>query len=273
MKNHVPRACALAAAALFAASVAQANILTRADAVDSVKNRIEAGDCTTAVERLKTGLHLEYPEMAELAGSMYENGLCVKRDWQRAVTFYVQAHQAGVRSAASRLAAGYADPANGADAAAALWWYKNAEGRPPAKCAVGEADAGDPDRFVAVLAGWPAQRLAACNYIVGVMATLSAELRYPDRAGEFGLGGEVALRFYPGVPRIDVRMGESQEYGLLGVVDGDVYADRRSKVVRNSFEGALRKLADRALRRYPNPGGIAADTTIDTRFSFVVQHQ
>jgi hypothetical protein len=138
---------------------------------------------------------------------------------------------------------------------------------------VSAADAGDPDRFVAVLGGWPPGRLEACNYIVGVLATLNAELRYPDRAGEYGLGGEVALRFHPGVRRIDVRKGQSQEYNLLGVVDGDVLGDRRSKVVKNSFEDMLRKLADRALNRYPHPGGIAQDMTIDIRYSFTVEQQ
>lgn len=275
MNNKIlGRGCALAAiaAALLAPGAASANILTRADAVDSVKNVIAQGDCATAVSRLKTGLSLEYPEMYELAGSMYEQGLCVRRDWQRAVTFYVQAHQAGVKSAASRLAAGYAERANGPDAAATLWWFALSGGHAPGNCAVSAADAGDPDRFVAALGAWPAKRIEACTYIVGVMATLNAELRYPDRAGEYGLGGEVALRFHPGLPRIDVRMGQSQEYTLLGVVDGDVLGDRRAKLVKNSFEEMLRKLADRALNRYPHPGGIAHDTVIDTRFNFVVEH-
>lgn len=255
---------------LLAPGAALAGAQTRSDAVESVMDRIADGDCGMAVSRLKTGLGLEYPEMMELAGSMYENGLCVKRDWQRAVTFYVQAHGAGVRSAASRLAAGYADPANGPDVAAALWWAETAGTRSSAACKVGKTD---PDAFVAELGRWPQEKLTVCNYITGVMATLSGELRYPARAGSLGVGGAVALRFHAGVPRIDVRMSEREEFRLLGIMDGEDLRDRGTRAVTGSFESELRRVSDRALKRYPHPGGIPADTTIDTRFEFTVSHE
>jgi hypothetical protein len=259
-----------AAALLLAPGAAQANLRARQISVESIMNRIEAGDCSTAVSRLKTGLGLEYPEVMELAGSMYENGLCVKRDWQRAVTFYIQAHEAGVKDAASRLAAGYADPANGPDIAAALWWFARTDGRSIESCKVSKTD---PDGFVAELSGWSQQKLVVCNYIVGVMATIAGELRYPDSASALGVGGSVALRFHAALPRVDVRMGETEEFRLLGLVEGDDLRDRSTKAVRHSFEGELRKVADRALRRYPQPAGIAADTVVNTSFHFTFGYE
>ena len=109
-------------ALLGAAHQAAAGTRSGALAVDAIRVSIAAQDCRQAVERLKSGLKNEYPEVFLLAGSMYENGICVQRDWDRAVTFYVQAHDAGEKDGAARIAAGYADPANGADVAAALWW-------------------------------------------------------------------------------------------------------------------------------------------------------
>lgn len=93
-------------------------------AVDAIRGSIAAQNCQQAVDRLKSGLKNEYPEVFLLAGSMYENGICVRRDWDRAVTFYVQAHDAGEKDGAARIAAGYADPANGPT------WRPRSGGRP-----------------------------------------------------------------------------------------------------------------------------------------------
>jgi hypothetical protein len=49
--------------------------------------------------------------------------------------------------------------------------------------AAGLPDTEDPDRFVEALRAWPAQKLAACNYVVGTMAFIAAEVRYPMEAG------------------------------------------------------------------------------------------
>ncbi|MGH8855095.1 MAG: hypothetical protein ACREWI_12550, partial [Telluria sp.] len=190
-----------------ASALAGAGTYSCALAVDAIRGSIAARNCSQAVDRLKSGLKNAYPEVILLAGSMYENGVCVKRDWSQAVTFYVQAHEAGEKDAAARLAAGYADPANGSDVAAALWWGLKALGARLGECAVPKEAMDDPDRFVAALATWPAPRLAACNYLVGVMSTMKAEVKYPELAIEYGIGGEVSVRFLAGVPRIELQRG------------------------------------------------------------------
>ena len=242
-------------------------------AVDAVRSSIAARDCGTAVKRLKSGLENEYPEMSLLAGSMYENGICVKRDWSRAVSFYVQAHDAGEKDGAARIAAGYADPANGPDVAAALWWAWKMPGFRQQHCAVPNESAADPDRFVAELATWPKQRLAACNYVAGVLATIAAEVKYPELASRHGIGGDVTLRFLAGLPRIELQRGESREYELVGWVSADTLRDRKTRKMGDGFEAALSSVANRALARYPHPGGIPADTLIQVKFMFGMEGQ
>lgn len=225
--------------------------------VHKVRSRIEGRNCGGAVALLKDGLKAGYPEVALLAGSMYEQGICVKPDWDNAVTFYIQAYQGGLPVAAERLAAGCADPANGPDVAAALWWGLRERGATRyASCAVSAAAQQDPDRFVAELNSWDRGKQALCNYMVGVISTISGEVKYPRRAQILGRDGEVVLRFLPAVPRIE--LGEGAE--------GDTLPDKA--VARAGFETTLREAADRALRRYPQPPGIPASTEASVRYVF-----
>lgn len=240
-------------------------------AVHDVRIRIEARNCGAAVDRLKAWLSKDVPKVALLAGTMYEHGVCVKRDWSKAVSFYALAFDGGLKEASERLAAGYADPANGPDIAAALWWARQARGFNVPFCAVSKEAADDPDRFVAELGTWDTTRLTGCNYIVGVMATVSAELKYPKLGAAHQLGGDVDLRFFPGLARIEVKQGEAREYALLGWVDGDTLGDRRTKQVTGVFEKALSDVTKRALARYPQPPGIPPESKIDVRYTFFLE--
>lgn len=242
-------------------------------AVEAIRGSIAARDCQLAVDRLKGGLANDYAEVFLLAGSMYENGICVKRDWARAVSFYVQAHGKGEKEGAARIAAGYADPANGPDAAAALWWAWRTPGFGLSRCAVPQEARTDPDLFVAALKAWPAPRLAACNYIAGVLSTISAEVKYPELAAAHAIGGDVTIRFLAGVPSIELQRGESREYELVGWVSADTLRDRKTRRMGDGFEAALSAVANRALQRYPHPGGIPADALVQVKFSFGIEHQ
>lgn len=242
-------------------------------AVSAIKGRIRLKDCAGAIDDLKTGLKKGFPEANMLAGSMYENGVCVKRDWERAIPFYIQAWEGGLREGADRLAAGYAAPENGADVAAALWWAVRGRGRDwLPECAVGRAAAADIDRFAAELQAWPQARLAMCNYVTGVMSTLAAEARYPAQAFVEGVGGHVGIRFLPAVPRIEMQRGGVQEYLLLGLVNGDAARERGSRSA-DGFEKELGEVADRALRRYPQPAGIPAAMVVKTSYDFQIQFE
>jgi len=257
---------------LFVACPASA--ASKASAADSaledVRRQIEARDCDYAVSRLKGWLKQGEPKVFLLAATMYENGLCVKRDWSNAVNFYTAAFEKGLPEAADRLAAGYADPANGPDIAAALWWAHKGHGLGLRGCSVSKDVQDDPEAFVTQIGMWPEEQLTRCNYLVGVMSTISAELNYPKLGSIHNVGGEVNLRFLPGQARIEVKQQESREYALLGWVDGDTLRERWRPEVHNAFEKTLSDLAKRALARYPQPKGIPVDLKVETKYSFTV---
>lgn len=241
--------------------------------VDEVRHLIAARDCGAAVRQLKVGLEEARSEVALLAGSMYENGICVKRSWDRAVTFYIQAHEGGEAEAAERLAAGFADPAQGPDAAAALWWTLHGRIRPHfiggSGCAVAREAEQDPDRFVAALRGWDPARLAICNYIVGVVAAISADVKYPRRSQVAAMRSEATVRFLPAVPRIELKQGPEGEFRLAGWRDGDAAGEREAGPAAQGFETMFRDAARRALRRYPQPAAIPAGLQLQLRYVFV----
>ena len=241
-------------------------------AVHEVRSRIEARDCSGAVQRLKAGLGAGHPEVSLLAGSMYEHGICVKADWDNAVTFYTQAYQRGFPEAAERLAAGFADPARGPDVAAALWWsLRDRGGARLESCAVSPTAQQDPDSFVAELKTWDPRKLAICNYIVGVLSTISAEVKYPSKAHAWGMQGEVVLRFLPAVPRIELKTGATGAFRLFGWLDGDSLLDQAVGRATGGFETALREVANRALRRYPQPSGIPATAEASVQYVFTLE--
>lgn len=262
--------CLLATVLVVCPASAAPKAAAADSALEDVRRYIEARDCEGAVSRLKGWLKQGEPKVFLLAATMYDNGLCVKRDWTKAVDFYVIAFEKGLPEAAERLAAGYADPGNGPDIAAALWWARKGRSFRLPACRVSKDVEDDPEGFVTELGVWPQERLTRCNYMVGVLSTISAELSYPKTASEFHVGGDVTLRFLPGQARIEVKQEESREYALLGWVDGDAFRDRWRPDVTSSFEKTMSKLAKRALARYPQPAGIPADMKVETTYSFSV---
>jgi TPR repeat protein len=237
-------------------------------AAATIADLIRGRDCAGAVDRLKRELKEEYREVELMAGTMYEHGVCVRRDWERAIIFYTKAHGAGHPDAAGRLAAGFADPANGPDIPGALWWARQGGVLRDRACAVSAQAEQDPDSFVAELNDWPRARREYCNYLAGVLSTISSEVRYPGWARSVGLGGEVVLRFLPAVPRVEMDMGELRSYELQGWVDADEMRDRGAKRIIKGFENSLGQVADRALRRYPQPAGIPEQARAEMRFNF-----
>jgi TPR repeat protein len=165
-------------------------------AVAGVGERLRAKDCEGAIKALNSGLQAGYPEAALLAGTMFEAGFCVNKNWDKAVGFYTQAHDGGIREGALRLAAGFAAMDQGPDTAAALWWAKRA-GLDADHCTASLPAADDPDRFVAALREWRPRSLEACNFVVGEMAFIAAEARYPMQGIEREIMGRSELVFTP----------------------------------------------------------------------------
>jgi TPR repeat protein len=165
-------------------------------AVAGIGERLLASDCDGAVKALNSGLQAGYPEVALMAGTMFEAGFCLNKNWSKAVGFYTQAHDGGIREGALRLAAGFAATANGPDTAAALWWAKRARLNVDF-CTSRLPDTDDPEGFVEALRTWPARELEMCNYLVGTLAFVSAEARYPMAGIWREILGRAKLDFTP----------------------------------------------------------------------------
>lgn len=267
--HKLARLAALTLLIALAIPAAAKRVSRGTEVAAKVRLYIEARDCVAAVARLNEGVAKHYPEVNLLAGAMFENGVCFKADWDRAVGFYSNAADGGQKAAIYRLISGFAAPEHGPDMAAALWWANRPDSEFKVKiCEVSEANRGDPDRFVAELRTWPQPHLALCNYMVGVLATMSDKIRYPENAQRYSLEGTVRLRFYPAVPRIDIKTAETTEQQPSGWVNGNALEDRKSRGVFGTFVAAMRQVADRALERYPQPAGIPPGSGVEIGFEF-----
>jgi len=244
-------------AALCAFAVAGGATAQSYDSVVSqVTERVNARDCAGALAGLQAGLAENRPAVALLAGTMYERGVCLKPDWDTAVGHYIVAHDGGEKAAAYRLAAGYAAPMGGPDPAAALWWFgKSASGvKWLGTCAVPPADRIDPDRFVAVLQTWAPARIAGCNYVTGLIATLSAEIQFSREIRRARQAGTLHARILPALGTIDV--WTAVDSGVFSAAEAPETAFMRRAARPSSLENVIRKMADAALARYPQPPGL-----------------
>lgn len=237
-------------------------------AMQAVLDQIQQRNCIGAVDQLNAGLAKSYRDVYYLAGSLYEEGICLKPNWDRAVTMYQRAWDGGRTEAASRIAAGYAAAVGGHDRAAALWWAIKSGQKLPASCLEVAPLLADADRFVAALRAWPAGRLDACAYVAGVMTTIQGDVDYPRLAAEHGLEGSVALTFVPAQARIDITGQTVEMQDIGGFVSGDAQRDRESRRVRESFSKYLRQIADRALARYAKPADVPADWQLAANYEF-----
>lgn len=241
---------------------------------------IEARDCVAAARELNVAVAGATPEALALAGVMFETGLCLKANLERAARFYIKAVDAGAPSARSRLAGLYASPASGPDKGAAMWWGMQASLPLPKACMVESGLDSNADQFVKVLNSWPTNMLDACVHVTGVVAALDAEFVVKEATQG---RTSVSIDFRPAAATLDVRSSQSS----LALVDNSPRATNASSA-GNLFAGnnvsqsatpeqmlALRAQEDRqalikrvetvakdALTRYPRPNGIDADWRI-----------
>lgn len=255
----------LAAAATGAAADAMRPETTRAESewLDGVHSALRHRDCPRVVSRLNDGLEKRYPEAYVMAGAMYEQGLCVKAQWDRAATMYQRALAAGHRGGHFRLVAGLAER----NAPVALWWAQEADRiRLPEACRVPAERHRDAEAFAAALQAWPAGRIPACAYLAGVIAAVSGEMEYPgDAIGEL-VSGAIRMQFSPAEGRIDWVPQELSQYSVA--------QQQRDQPMRRQTSERLRAYAEevgrRALARFPRPDGIdpSWQATMEFRFDF-----
>ncbi|HET9976389.1 MAG TPA: hypothetical protein VFQ20_03055 [Burkholderiaceae bacterium] len=232
-------------------------------AVQSVIDAVAAADCAGATARLNAGIAKAYPEVFALAGVMFEEGLCLKPNWERALGFYERALAAGQGGVAARIAAGYAAPIGGRDQAAALWWSIRARTALPAPCSSVANLVADADKFVAALNAWPAGQLRACAYAAAVMATIQADAESPLFAAGTGLRGSFKVTVLPEQGRVDI-----DDAAVLAAGGAPTSTDDRDATeAKKALSARLRRAADLALKRYDRPAGIAADWRAQAEFA------
>ena len=236
-------------------------------AVDAVLAAVRDRDCKGAVAALNAGLAKSTPEVWTLAGALFEEGVCLKPSWERAVGYYQRAAGAGQAGVTARLAAGYAAPVGGPDKAAAVWWAYRARTPLPGACQGAAALVNDADRFVAALQAWPAGQLDACAYAAGVMARIQSDLEDPGLAAAYGLEGKVTMVFMPASARVDISEAMTDAAPPGGVVADGVLREREQRLARQAFSKRLRELADRALARYQPPAQVPAAWRINAEFA------
>lgn len=243
------------------------------DTVDTVWTYLRHKDCAGAARVLNEGVKKGYPSVTLLAGAMFEDGICLKQSWSRALDMFERAHAAGHPKAAARIIAGFATPAAGPDKAATLWWALKDKQGLPQECTAASAWADDADKFVTMLRAWPVQRLDACVYVAAVMAALRGDLEFSQRAAAHGLKGTVTATFLPADGRFDIRTEELSFIQLDGVVSAEAIRDRESSSVKREFERDIKAASDRAMRRYAAPTGIdpAWKLSISFVFDYVVR--
>lgn len=224
------------------------------------------GSCELAVSRLNDGLKRKYPSVYLMAGTMYEQGVCLKPDWDRAARMYQAANAAGEPKGLLKLVAGLAQ--GGRDRAAALYWaMESATQGLPDECTAGRELRDDPDAYVAQLRGWPAGQLDACVYVAGVVAAIGGDVEYPAIGTAYAVYGSYRMDFRPAAAAVEWTELELR-LSDMGVASGDDVRDRDSRRVRDSLRRELQEASERALRRFTAPAGLPAGWRLQQIYTF-----
>lgn len=170
------------------------------EASRAVVKAIAARDCAGAIKELNNGMAAGSVDAILTGGAMFEQGLCLKPNVERAANLYKRAANAGAGGAAARLVALYASPAAGPDKGAAIWWALDAGLTLPEACTVPTALRGDAEAFAKVLTAWPAGVLDACVQVAGAVSVVSAEFVTKP----LGAAGGVVVDFRPSADQINV---------------------------------------------------------------------
>jgi hypothetical protein len=232
-------------------------------ALESVLYPLEHNDCQAAIKALNQGLADKQHAMLLMAGSLYEQGICLKPDWERAANYYQRAHKAGYKAALPRLISGYAE--KNRDPAAALWWLAKIAFPLPAPCTSANSLIDDPDAFVAALNKWPRQRLDACVYFGGVLQRISGEIEFPVGAQTQGVLGQASMVFDAANGTIHWTRGDAERIAVNRVAKP---LDGARSVFDDTILKHLNAVSQRTLKQFDRPDGIDATWIFKYEYTF-----
>lgn len=240
-------------------------------ATTRIDRLVKDGECKQAVEALKPGLKSKQADVLLLAGTLFEEGICFKPDWVKAVSMYMLADEAGNRSAIPRLMGGYARA--GRENGLALWWAAKSPMKKafPANCIPKSDPDTDQDGFNEELEHMPAPLFQGCVYMVGVAGEIHSNGIYPLIAAQHGLSGSVLMEFTPAQGTINwhqdsLNIDERQHIGIRDLTKMEL---ENPRVIKKSFLTYLTGKSEFALSRYKKPdSGIDPSFILKTMFIF-----
>lgn len=252
------------AAVLLAACAVPAQ--AQRDVTRDLLAMIAQGHCDLAVKTLNARLAGAEPDVLVLAAAMFEEGICVRRSWQRAEELYLRADPERSREARLRLVAGYARPTAGPDVAAALWWASR--GKPPILeyCRLSEPT-DDPEVFVSRLRSAPASKLNTCVYVQAFMSGLVADMEYPRASLAAGEEGTVTVTFRPSTGQMEAEFDGQTRFRKRGawlVTDAPVQPGR-------GIVNLVQELSVKAAHGLPVPPGIDPNLVVIQKLQFTIK--
>lgn len=265
---------------LAVAAVAPIQAVQAGEATKAVVKAIESRDCVTAVRELNLALAGSSPEALLFGGAMFEQGLCLKPNLERAARLYQRAAESGAGGARARLVSLYASPAAGPDKGAALWWSLQAKLPLPKACVLADNLRSNADGFAQALSAWPTALLDACVYVAGTLAVLDSEFVVTPASDS---GNGVAVNFWPAAGRLDTGLDHvtqtlrdssarvTEAHSMSGVMQSGS-APSPDQLRAQQVQEDLQILAKQvenvgrdALARFPQPQGIDANWRIALR--------
>ena len=212
-----------------------------ADAVRRVWTYLEVRDCAGALQELNGGLSRQYAVVMVMAGAMYEDGLCLTPNADRAIAMF--------------------------DKASALWWAQRSGQGVTEFCGGSALPLDDADAFVKGQSTWPPARLDTCTYAAGVLGMIQGDTEFPNRAAAFGMRGSVQLVFSPAVPSFEVRGTDIDKIELGVLINGDALSNDRV-TVKNEFVCHMQAMTQRALQRSAQPQAIPISWKFALEYKF-----
>jgi hypothetical protein len=240
----------------------------------SIERLLSDGMCPSAVSAIKSGLAAKKPYIMLLAGLMYEEGFCVKSDWDKAAGLYMRAQEAGQRFAIERLAAGYARP--GRDNGMAIWWAARSANQVgyPSRCIPAADPVNNPDGFNDELERMAPATFQSCVYLIGVVNELFSLVRYPPMALHKGVSGTFKMEFVPANGTITWTVDKlDYEENSPGAFYRNLAKEEldNPRTVRNNLIDYLKGKSKFALARYPRPAvDFAPDYIFQSTYSFTI---
>jgi hypothetical protein len=230
---------------------------------------LDSNDCPGALQVVKAGIKARQPDVLLMAGTMMEEGICMKADWEKAVTIYEMAYQEGSPTAWSSMIAALALP--GRDNGRALWYA--AQGGLPKGMPSGCIPTADPikelDAFNTQLEHMAPGLFKACVYMVGVTNEVFGHVQFPPIALHYGVQGNLTMKFTPASGTIAWTFEQTADStAKYRAMARDQFDDERKiDKILLTYVTAKGKYA---LGRYARPDGIDPGIVLSSMFAFTI---